>query len=723
MGAVLAADEQWRFPEIDSLPFRYETALLSFEDAYFYRHPGVNPVSLFKALWANIKAGKVVSGGSTITMQLARMASGNQARTFWQKLKEMVLALRYEAQLTKNEILKLYTTHAPFGGNIEGINAASYRYFGRAPKALSWAEAALLAVLPNDPAMLFPGSNNEQLVAKRNKLLGKLLHENHIDSLSYRLAIKEAIPEKQLLFPKIAQHLLFHLHKKDKGRKYVSTVDMSLQQRAGVMLNRYVQQLKANQIHNACALILDWQTQEVKAYIGNANTGTLHDEAVDIVQSVRSPGSLLKPLLYAHAINEGIISPQQLLYDIPIFYEGFSPKNFDHQYYGGVKADEALARSLNIPFVNLLRDFGVAPFYDRLQAMGYKSLQHNPAHYGLSLILGGAEVSPWEVALLYSKLVKGAISNTSNNELQLTVNQHIKASDNILSAGTSWLTLKAMKEVIRPGEEHGWERFTGSQEVAWKTGTSFGFRDAWAVGINQRYLVVVWVGNADGEGRPGLVGVRAAAPLMFQLMALLKNDGATDFNMPMADLKTARICEESGYLAAEDCPKHTLKYINKSKKLLEKCLFHKKVYLSEDKQFIVNASCYPLYKAQAAVYFDLPPAVAYFYKPHHANFKEKPPLLAACQSAEKPMEMIYPRHQTSILIPKEIDGQEGRAIFELAHQQKDATVFWYVDNNFVGKTIEKHQIAINEAVGAHQLYVVDEAGHYLSFDFEVVTKN
>jgi penicillin-binding protein 1C len=721
---VLAADEIWRFPAIDSLPQRFKTALISYEDAYFYQHPGINPIAIVKALVGNIKAGKVVRGGSTLTMQLARMADGNQQRTVWQKIKELLMALRYEAQLTKEEILIQYASHAPFGSNIEGLSAASYRYYGRAPNALSWGEAALLAVLPNQPSMIFPGRNTAQLLQKRNRLLQKLFDQGTIDSISYQLAVLEDIPQNQQPFPKECQHLLFQLHQQAAGKRYVTTIEQRLQNRSTEILNQYVQKLAANQIHNASALIIDWKTQEVKAYVGNAQSGVAHDEAVDIIRSVRSPGSLLKPILYAYALHDGLISPKQLLNDIPLFYEGFSPKNFDHQYYGAVQADEALSRSLNIPFVNLLRSYGVAPFYNQIKKMGFESLRQPASHYGLSLILGGAEISPWEVGHLYSQMARSLTYDSSQVDLNiLSQGQAIANKKQQLHAGAAFMTLKAMKELQRPGEEFGWERFSGAQSIAWKTGTSFGFRDAWAVGINQRYVVVIWAGNADGEGRPGLVGVRAAAPLLFQLMQLLEDD-EEDFHMPIKDLQTAKICSKSGYLAAEACPEVTNTLINKSYKLRTACPFHQIVFLDQQKQLRVNASCYPIHRAVSKAYLVLPPAVSYYYKPHHADFETLPPWQEGCNPmSQEPMELIYPKDLTTLFIPKELDGQEGRAIFELAHQKKEATVYWYVDEAFIGRTSEQHQMEIGSLkAGMHQLYLIDEDANYLKLDFEVVAR-
>ena len=723
LGAVLAEDEIWRFPTVDSLPYRYKTALITYEDAYFYQHPGINPVSILKALIDNIQAGKVVRGGSTLTMQLARMADGNQKRTLLQKITELGMALRYEAQLSKEEILHLYATHAPFGSNIEGISAASYRYFGRAPHALSWAEAALLAVLPNQPSMIFPGRNTDRLKEKRDQLLYKLWQANEMDSISYSLSLLEGIPQKQQIFPKNSQHFLFSLHQKEGGKAYISTINGKMQNRTHELLNQYVQKLKASEIHNACALIIDYRKQEVKAYIGNAETGTAHDESVDIIQSVRSPGSLLKPFLYQFALEEGVISPQQLLKDIPLFYEGFSPKNFDHKYYGAVKADDALARSLNIPFVNLLRSYGVSPFYDRLKSAGFNNLQFAPSHYGLSLILGGAEISPMEVASLYAKMALSIQEDSSYKEPQILKEEIPVKSLLPFDPAASYLTLKAMKEVQRPGEEYGWERFTSSKEVAWKTGTSFGFRDAWAVGLDHQYVVLVWTGNADGEGRPGLIGVRTAAPLMFQLMELL-NGGEGDFLMPVEEMKTAVICQESGYIASDVCPERKRQFVNKSKQLRESCPYHKAIFIDKSSKLRVNGDCFPLSKAEKAIVFDLPPAVAYYYKSYHADFEAMPAWKASCgMMNENPMQLIYPQDIRSIFIPRELDGKEGRAIFELAHSNADAKVYWYVDDQYVGQTEEEHQLAISQLeAGEHQLYVVDDEANYLRLSFFVLAR-
>lgn len=725
LGVKLAKDDIWRFPVSDSIPKRFETALLTYEDAYFYQHPGINPVTLFKALVQNIRQGRIVSGGSTISMQLARMADGNQPRTIVQKIKEIAMAFRYEWHFSKEEILNLYVSHAPFGSNIEGLSAAAWRYFGRQATDLSWGEAATLAVLPNHPSMIYPGRNTDALERKRNLLLEKLMQEGYFDSTSLRLAKSERIPQGQHIFPKETQHLLHQLRAKHSGKLIHSTIDRYLQERISEMANAYSQNLKTNEIHNAAVLVMDWKTEEVVAYVGNVDAGAEYQEDVDIIQARRSPGSLLKPFLYAHAIDKGVIAPQQMLPDIPLFLKGFSPKNFDHNYYGAVKADQALSRSLNIPFVTLLQDYGYEAFYHEMKKGGFNSLQQPPLHYGLSLILGGADITMWEIASLYVKLARSIdSSHPSKSEVSLVKSEESTTKSHPVSPGAAWLTLQAMKELSRPGEESGWERFGSSQNIAWKTGTSFGFRDAWAVGINQQYTVAIWTGNADGEGRPGLVGVRAAAPLLFQVLKLL-NKGKQDFPMPVKEMKIRGFCVETGYLAGKYCDNHSKHYVNMPQKMLEICPFHQQLFVTADGSKRVNSNCYSVSDIVPVNYLMLPPAQARYYKKYNADFKEAPEWLDAClQNHQNPMQMVYPRHSTSILIPMELVGEKGSAVFEAAHQNSDATLFWYLDDQYLGKTHGSHQMAIHTSTaGKHKLYIADNTGEYLSFTFEVVAGN
>ncbi|MEQ8241842.1 transglycosylase domain-containing protein, partial [Fulvivirga sp.] len=343
LSAAIADDQQWRFPVSDSIPAKLESALLLFEDEYFYYHPGVNPVSLFRAARQNFNAGKTVSGGSTLTMQTVRMALGNQPRTYTQKLLEMAIALKMELFHKKSSILKQYVDHAPYGGNIVGVSAASYRFFGRPPDQLSWAEAATLAILPNNPASIFPGKNQAAFLKKRDHLLDKIHNRGLIDKDELFLAKQEPLPQNIKPIPNKAYHLLYRAMGEGlKGKDIKSTLDARLQMAADKLVNEHSKSLSFNQIHNAAAIVLDIRSGNTLAYVGNSNASGTHGQHVDIITSRRSPGSLLKPFLYAAALDENLIAPRELLPDVPVFYKGFAPKNFDKEYRGAVPADDAL---------------------------------------------------------------------------------------------------------------------------------------------------------------------------------------------------------------------------------------------------------------------------------------------------------------------------------------------------------------------------------------------
>ncbi|MDZ7605904.1 MAG: penicillin-binding protein 1C [Cyclobacteriaceae bacterium] len=740
LGAKIAGDEQWRFPPLSSLPPEYQKSLLQFEDRHFFLHPGINPVSLVRAFRLNVKAGKIVSGGSTITMQVARMAMGNKPRTVWQKLNEIWLALRLEVRFSKEEILLLYANNAPFGGNVVGLSAASWRYYGRTPSDLSWAETANLVVLPNAPGLIFPGKNDETLKTKRNRLLEDLHIKNVIDPMTLSLSKDEPVPDKPLPLPRLAPHLLDRIIKDGLAETEVtSTLDYTLQQTVFKIVNNYHDILQFNQIHNAAALVADISTGEVRAYIGNVpQSGNFdHGNEVDIISSKRSPGSLLKPFLYAMAIDDGIQMPAGLLPDIPIFYQGFAPKNFDKQFRGAVPANIALRSSLNVPFVSLLREFTYEKFYYNLKNYGINSLNMPPGHYGLSIILGGGEVTLWEMTGFYASLVrslqtfnnlKGTNRYYSDDFRNLTYlsekseSQNNPVAKSPISAGAIWHTLKALQELRRPDAESNWQQFANSKAIAWKTGTSFGLKDAWAIGLNDNYVVGVWLGNADGEGRPELTGVTIAAPLMFRIFEVL--DGAATFPMPVADMEMMRICKQSGMKAGDICPNTELKPIAKSAGQTQSCQAHKYLFLDESEKFMVNASCYPVQNMVKKPWFILPPSQAWYYRKYNIDYINPPALKPECQSMSDGMlEMIYPTGFTKVYVPIEIDGKPGKVVFEAAHRSQSTTVFWYLDDEYLGETTNSHQMGLYPPAGHHTLHLVDDMGIEVSVKFEAINES
>jgi penicillin-binding protein 1C len=736
LAARIAGDGQWRFPPANSLPENYKTCLLVFEDKYFHRHPGINPVSIFRAVYQNLKAGRIVSGGSTITMQVARMSMGNKPRTIVQKMVEIWLAFRIEIKYSKEEILNLYANNAPFGGNVVGLSAASWRYYSRSPNHLSWAEAANMVVLPNAPGLMFPGKNDEKLLNKRNRLLSDLKQKNIIDGMTYQLSVAEPLANRPNPLPALAMHLLDRGMKEGHGEtRILTTLDNKLQITVNELVKSYHQNLNFKQIHNAATLVADIRTGEVLAYIGNAGLGESidHGQEVDIITSRRSPGSLLKPFLYAMSIDDGLITPQQLLPDIPVYYQGFAPKNFDKQFRGAVPANLALRSSLNVPFVSLLKDYTYEKFHYQLTNMGLKSLNRPAGHYGLSIILGGGDVTLWEMTGLYANLARTLYTyneskglnryDVSNfSRLDYHLNSKIKSektSEYRLSAGAAWHTLKAMQMLRRPDAESNWQQFSNSQSIAWKTGTSFGHKDAWAIGLNSDFVVGVWIGNADGEGRPDLTGVAAAAPLMFGIFEVL--GGNANFPMPVADMEMVSVCKQSGQKASTICPETELLPMAKNAVKASSCAYHRQLHLDATRKYMVNSMCYPVHEMVTMPWFILPPAQAWFYKRFNADFSLPPEYKDDCNAQAKgQMEMIYPRNFTKVFVPVEIDGQQGKVVFEAAHQNPEVRIFWYLNDEYIGETFRIHQLGLFPLAGTHLLSLVDEFGRELSVPFEAI---
>ena len=668
LGARIAADQQWRFPPCDTVPERFAKALVQFEDRRFRWHPGVDPAALGRALVDNVRSGHVVSGGSTLTMQVIRL-SRQKERTLWQKMVEAVLATRLELRYSKRRILALYASHAPFGGNVVGLEAASWRYFGRPAAELSWAESATLAVLPNAPASIHMGRSRDELLAKRNRLLLRLKEHGDLSADDYEAAVQEPLPDAPLPLPSWASH---YVEGCPKGVRTRSSLRLSLQRAVEEAVNRRSDELAREGIADMAAVVIDNLFGEVVAYVGNASpyrerTGV----SVDIALAPRSTGSILKPFLYKAALEEGVILPRTLLPDVPVNLSGFAPQNFDRQFYGAVPADEALARSLNVPAVFLLRQYGVPKFHALLRSAGLSTLTQAPEHYGLSLILGGAECKLAEITAAYASL----------------------ATENGLA---QWYTMDALKEVNRP-DELDWRLIRSVRKAAWKTGTSYGFRDAWAVGMTPRWTIGVWAGNADGHGVPGLTGARTAGPTLFDILNLLPEDtewfempgqaGHDDNNPVMAGpdrpspAAWVTVCHDSGMLAGPDCPGEEL-LIPAAGLDSEPCPYHR------------------------TGEFVLPPVMEWYYRPYHPEYTG-----ATARPASTAVQFIYPQSGAVLSIPRQLSGEKEGIVFRAAHHRPDATLWWHMDDSYIGETRFQHELRLTPAPGKHTLTVMDDEGN------------
>ena len=711
LGARISSDGQWRFPPCDTVPERYARALVRFEDRRFQWHPGVDPAAVARALRDNVRSGHTVSGGSTITMQvirLSRTARGRSSgRNLWEKAVEAFMAVRLEFRCTKREIMALYASHAPFGGNVVGIDAAAWRYFGRPAGELSWGETALLAVLPNSPSSMHPGRNRDGLLGKRNRLLRDLLDHGDITPEVYSSAVEEPLPDEPLPLPHYCEALV---ERCPAGERVRTTIDLSLQRKVAAYCDSHSDELAASGIADLAAVVIDNASGEVRCYVGNSSPGRARPGAmVDIAASPRSTGSILKPFLYCAALQDGIILPRTLLPDVPVNLGGFAPQNYDRKFYGAVPAGEALARSLNVPAVWLLREYGVARLLEVLRGCGLSTLSRPAAEYGLSLILGGGEATLEDLVQAYSALVRevcDAAGPSGSGGTSLV--------GGLSTAGTTFplrdraailYTLKALEDVSRP-DEMDRELLPSLRRCAWKTGTSYGFRDAWAVGMTPQWTIGVWAGNADGTGVPALTGASVAGPAMFSILNLLPETspgtgaseapGGSVFPDPADDWSgvLARVCKDSGRLAGPDCPASE-ETIPSGGLNSEPCPYH------------------------STGSFVLPPAMEWYYRPGHPEYQGAPS--TAPGLAGSPMSFIYPSTQGSVLrLPRQLSGEPGKAVFRVAHRDPDATLWWHLDGEYLGETSLRHEMALAPSPGSHTLTVVDPSGASASVRFQIL---
>ncbi|MDR2888005.1 MAG: penicillin-binding protein 1C [Bacteroidales bacterium] len=739
LGARIAADGQWRFPQADSVPRKYAQALIVFEDKRFRHHPGFDPLAMARALKQNIQSRSIQSGGSTITMQVIRMMKNNPPRNLWQKAKEAILATRLELRCTKDEILNLYASNAPFGGNVAGIGAASWRYFGREPHDLSWAEAATLAILPNAPSLIHPGRNRNRLLAKRNRLLDRLLEKGIISAETCSLAKDEPLPHNPLPLPNHAPHLLDRIAVAHPGQRIRTTIDRAMQLDAIRTVQQHAALYRGNYIYNMAAIVAEASTGDVVAYVGNVfdADNTANGNRVDIITAPRSTGSILKPFLYAAMLGQGELLPNMLVPDVPLQIQNFAPRNYSNTYDGAVPAHRALERSLNVPAVRMLQSYGNEKFHTLLRTLGMTTLNREPDHYGLTLILGGAEGTLWDITGIYAGLARRLQHYTllngmyspadirplnfylSESELHSSTRDIKTETTAPLEAAAIWETFRSLSELNRPEEEAAWKSFSSSHRVAWKTGTSFGNRDAWACGVTPRYVAGVWVGNASGEGRPMLTGAGYAAPVLFSLFDRLPH--SPWFEPPYDDMTQIAVCRKSGYRASAVCNEVDTVWAAKRATDAPQCPFHTVIHLSRDMKYRVNSECASVSDMVSVPWFVLPPAQEWYYRSRNTGYRPLPPIHPGCigYESQRQMELVYPQQNIAIVLPRQLDGSPGQAVFRAAHRRSRAVIFWHIDSRFVGSTEAPHAIPAAPAAGTHRLTLVDDAGNTITEVFTV----
>ena len=710
LGARISSSGQWYFEPAASVPEKFAKCIVAYEDKRFWWHPGVDLLSIGRAVRQNLTKGEVVSGASTITMQVIRLSRPDAPRSIPEKLLEAVMATRLELRCSKKEILLLYASNAPFGGNVVGIEAAAWRYFGRPASELSWAESAMLAVLPNSPALIHPGRNRQILLDKRNRLLDKLFDKGVLDEVECELSKDEPLPDKPLPMPDKAYHLLERLRAEGGDRAYTCSIDPALQARASALAASHFAEYHGNMVDNIGILVRSVSTGDILAYYGNTIglAPGLRGESVDMIPARRSSGSTLKPLLYAAMLQEGMIFPASLIKDTPYNYNSFSPRNFGRTFDGAVPADQVIERSLNVPSVRMLEAYGVDRFLDLLHEMGFVTVDRDADNYGLSLILGGAEITLESLVNAYL-LMASKLAAPEDEEVDIP-----------LSRAAIWLTFEALSKAGRPEEESSWREFSSGRRIAWKTGTSWGNRDAWSVGVTKDYVVGVWVGNSDGEGRSGMTGVSYASPIMFDVFASLPS--GKWFQMPMDEMVPVEVCRQSGLPASRICPDCEQVWVPDIETRPDECRYHRIVHLDADCRYLVNSSCYPVERMVEKVWFVLPPAQEWYYMKNHLDYRPLPPKHPDFDSASdsgNPIEIIYPQNGITVVVTRGLDGREQGVVVRAAHTDPTADLFWHLDDGFVGKTHGEHDLMLHPEPGRHLLVAMDSNGASRSVMFTV----
>ncbi|WP_459933640.1 penicillin-binding protein 1C [Fundidesulfovibrio butyratiphilus] len=706
----LAPDQMWRFPvALDQVAEVFPACLIASEDRHFFSHPGVNPVSLFSALVDNLRAGRVVRGGSTITMQVARLVEPKR-RTYRAKLVEVFRAAQLELRFSKRQILEFYLNLTPYGGNLVGVGAASRFYFGKAPGQLSLAEAALLAAIPRAPVRYHPVRRPEAARKARSAVLDALQDVGGADPAAIALARERDLPLALARVPLVAPHFCRMMAARFPNEPTVrTTVNGRIQETVRSLVRTRLGELRAMGVENAAVVVEDLATRSVAALVGSADyLDDAHHGRVDAARSPRSPGSALKPFLYALAFDRGILSPGSFLLDVPVSFGGYEPKNYDGAYRGRVSADEALIHSLNAPAVRLLAEVGPSGFLELLRAGGLTTLDRPSAHYGLSLVLGGGEVTLFDLTNLYAALALGGRFAPA----RLRPQDEARPAP-LLSPEACALTVDILARLERPDLPAGPDRARGVPAVAWKTGTSFGHRDAWALGVSARYAVGVWTGNVDGRPVKGISGARQAAPLLFDVFRALEPDGQS---LPIPRdlaLGQAEVCAESRQLPGPDCRNTVRIPVIPGVTRLGPCPVHRRVLTDARTGLLVAGECLKGREVREEVVAIYPPELVAWWRAGGAPVPQGPRPDPDCPHQAlvgEPPRIVSPRPDAAYRAPQGhvrsfervgLSAHAAAGVRELA---------WFQDGLLVAKGAPGEALFLELAPGRHRLVVVDDQG-------------
>lgn len=678
--AFLNKEDKWRmFTELDEISPTLKKAIIFKEDKYFYYHFGVNPFAIIRALANNILQQKRTSGASTITMQVVRLLEPRK-RTYLNKFLEIFRAFQLEFKFSKEEILQMYLNLVPYGSNIEGVKSASVLYFDKLPNYLSIAEIATLSIIPNRPNSLKLGEKNDFIIEERNKWLEKYIIAELFPLQDIEDAIDEPLTAYRREAPKLAPHFSIRMKNLFSSKSIIYTsLDIKKQSEIEVLVKNYVNRLSVKNIKNATVLVVDNLTHQVMCYIGSSDFYNSEDGGqVDGIQAIRSPGSTLKPFLYALATDNGLITPKFIIADVPVTYSGYEPENYDDKFNGNVSIEFALANSLNVPAVKILKEITIEEFFKSLIEANFTNIEKNQSELGLSVILGGCGVSLEQLVRLYSAFAnKGKMY-----EFGFLQNDTTTFSKQLVSDEATYIITEILTQVKRPDLPLEWENSTDLPKVAWKTGTSYGRKDAWSIGYNKNYTIGVWVGNFSSESVPELNGSQYAAPLLFNIFNTLENNSDEEwFSMPQ-NLVYRTVCSESGLLPSEYCENLVLDYYIPGVSSSKVCTHKKLVYISPDSTISYCNSCLPESGYIKAVYNNYAAGIISFYDKFNINYQKIPTHNTLCERvfAENAPFITSPVSNIEYLIDK-IDSTQIMLTCDVSNDVEK--IFWYVNDKFL----------------------------------------
>ncbi|GMU08370.1 penicillin-binding protein 1C [Corallococcus caeni] len=716
----LAPDERWRIPAPkDRVDRAYVRALVALEDKRFFQHPGVDPLAALRALGLNLSRGRRVSGASTLTMQLVRVLEP-RPRTFTSKVIESFRAAQLEARLSKQEVLEAYLQFVPYGRNVEGVEAAALAYFGHTAQHLSPAEIATLLAVPQNPNRRFPSpENRDRLRSARDDIARRLLESEGlvVDGVGSDAVLAEVratpVPDVLTPFPREAPHAAAWLKARRPGATWLATtLDAGTQRFVERTMGEAARRLERQGIHNGAVVVADRESGELRALVGNFDFfDEKHGGQIIGFATPRSPGSALKPLLYALGIDQGLVGPETLVPDIPVAYGGYQPRNFDGRFLGLVRMESALSQSLNLPFVRLLERLGVEGFLGSLRQAGVTSLDPRPGHYGLSAAVGGLELTPLELTGVYLAL---AGDGQARPLRVLEEDAAPGKAQALVSPGAAWLTRQALALRDRPDFPER-RRLTGlPARVHWKTGTSFGNRDAWAAGSGPKHTAVVWLGNFDHASSVHLVGAENAAPLLFDILegvgprgtALQEEDAA-----PPKDLVSVEVCAYSGHLPTDACTQRKRVDAVRTAVPTTPCPYHHRVEVDVASGLAVGPGCRDGRKTESRVYLTWPSSLRRWLAEQQRQLPEPPPLAPGCVAGgerDTPTILSPPEGLVALLIPG-MNTEEQKIPLE-AEAAHDRELTWFVDGAVLGTAKAAERLWWKPSVGTHDILVTDDRG-------------